>query len=489
MTPNPNPNSSMNTVPLPMKRPKYSALTTDFSEFGHSGIKQFSGRIYEEFLSSLQGPKGIAVYREMSENDEVVGSSLYAMERIIAQADWFVSPADDSNESLRDAEFLRSCMNDMEHSWSDFILEAFSCIAFGWCICEEVFKLRKGSSENKRTNSKFTDGMIGWRKISRRLQWTLYQWDIDNSNGDILGMVQNPPPDYGFHYIPINKCAYFRTRLAGNNPEGRSVLRNSYKPYYYKKTIQILEAIGVERDLVGLPVIEPPEDFDIDDKDNAPMLVHVKSILANLRRDEQDGIFLPPGWKISLLGSGATRRQFDVDKIINRYDKRIAITMLAQFIMLGMDRVGSFALSNNQNDLFKLAVQGYLNRMAETINTYTIPRLFKLNPTLSTREKFPKVIPGNISAPNLTDLAAYINALGRYNLLPTDNKEFVAALMKIGRFYEANTDKIGDIYSSGDFKISPNAGEVGSTSTSTSTSMNSNGNADSSNKEKTQSEI
>jgi hypothetical protein len=56
--------------------------------------------------------------------------------------------------------------------------------------------------------------------------------------------------------------------------------------------------------------------------------------------DEQAGVFLPPGWTLELLSIGNSRRQFDMDKIINRYDKRIAITMLAQFIMLGIDRVG-----------------------------------------------------------------------------------------------------------------------------------------------------
>jgi hypothetical protein len=437
-------------VPMPsVTKPR---RMPDFAEIGKTGIRRFSGRVYEEFLTQLQGLQGVRIYREMSDNDDIIGASLYAFERVVAQSSWYVQPNADDKASLKDADFLRDCMNDMEHSWSDFILEANSCLVYGWCICEEVYKIRKGQSKDGRLNSKFNDGLIGWRKLSRRMQSTLFEWDFAD-NGDIKGMVQCPPPDYDQLYIPLDKCTHFRTKLEGNNPEGRSILRNAYKPYYFKKNMQMLEAIGVERDLIGLPWIKPPEEFDIKADENAEVLAYIKNLLSNLRRDEQEGIFMPPGWEIQLLGSNTTRRQFDLDKIINRYDKRIAITVLAQFILLGMDRVGSFALSTNQNDLFKLAVQGYLNKMAETLNTYTIPRLFSYNPTLAKDHKYPKLVPGNISAPNLTELAAYINVLAKNGLLPTESKSLMSALLRLGRFFEANEDKIGEIYSTDAEKV------------------------------------
>ena len=442
----------------------------DFAEIGKTGIRRFGGRVYEEFLTQLQGLQGVRVYREMSDNDDIIGASLYAFERVVAQSSWYVQPEDDSKESLKAADFLRECMNDMEHSWSDFILEANSCLVYGWCICEEVYKIRKGQNKDGRLNSKHNDGLIGWRKLSRRMQSTLYEWDFAE-NGDIKGMIQSPPPDYGMKYIPLDKCTHFRTKLEGNNPEGRSVLRNAYKPYYFKKNMQMLEAIGVERDLIGLPWIKPPEEFDIKADENAEVLAYIKNLLSNLRRDEQEGIFMPPGWEIQLLGSNTTRRQFDLDKIINRYDKRIAITVLAQFILLGMDRVGSFALSTNQNDLFKLAVQGYLNKMAETLNTYTIPRLFSFNPSFAHDKKYPKLVPGNISAPNLAELAAYINVLAKNGLLPTENKALMSALLRLGRFFEANEDKIGEIYSTNAEKVVEEAPKQQATVTVTNPAM------------------
>lgn len=445
------PAGAIASTPLPVQPPIAQKLrsTPDFSEIGKTGLRRFAGRVYEEFLVNLRGIQGIRMYREMADNDEIVGASLYALERVLSSASWSVEPYDTTSACLRDADFIKECMIDMEHSWSDFILEANSALVYGWCLCEEVYKLRKGDNVDKRIDSKYNDGRVGWRKFSRRLQSTWFMWDLDDK-GDVLGMIQNPPPDYGFYYIPVDKSAYFRTKLEGNNPEGRSILRNAYKSYYFKKNIQMLEAIGMERDLVGIPQIVPPEGFDISAPENAAVLDYVRNILANLRRDEQEGIFLPPGWDIKLLTSGVSRRQFDLDKVINRYDKRIAITMLAQFIMLGMDRVGSFALSSNQNDLFKLAVQSYLNRIAETINNFSIPRLFRLNPELGKGNKLPKLVPANVSAPDLTELANYINALGKNQLLPVENKALISSLMRIGRFFEANEYRLGDIYSTKD---------------------------------------
>ena len=48
-------------------------------EIGRIGQRRYGGIVYEEFLHELRGKKGIEVYREMSENDDVVGAILFAI--------------------------------------------------------------------------------------------------------------------------------------------------------------------------------------------------------------------------------------------------------------------------------------------------------------------------------------------------------------------------------------------------------------------------
>lgn len=57
-------------------------------EIGRVGQRRYGGTFYEEFLHELRGRRGIETYREMSENDDVVGAILFAIEMLVRQCDW-----------------------------------------------------------------------------------------------------------------------------------------------------------------------------------------------------------------------------------------------------------------------------------------------------------------------------------------------------------------------------------------------------------------
>ena len=419
---------------------RQQGILRPFTEVGRSGIARFSGMIYEEFLPVLQGKRGVRVYTEMQRNDSIIGASLQAYEQTIRNAEWRVRPAEFTDEGAEAAEFLRSCMDDMSHTWDDTVADILTFLVYGWAWMEVVFKTRRGESRDPKRHSKYRDGAIGWRKIALRKQSTLYRWDFDES-GDVESFTQQPPPDYGVRTIPINKSLLFRTKISGGNPEGISVLRNCYRSWFIKKNIEELEAIGIERDLIGLPRIIPPEDFDLEAEANAGIPSVIDNLLYNLRRDEQDGIFLPPGWDIELLGvgGGGTRRQFDLDKVINRWDKRISVSLLANAIMLGMDRVGSFALSKSQIDnFFLISVQGYLSSIAEVFNRFGVPMLFSLNPQFSglmQEGKLPTIEPGRVTAPSLEELANFIEKSTKAGYLIKD-EDVLMELRRVGGFGE-----------------------------------------------------
>lgn len=69
-------------------------------EIGRIGQRRYGGVIYEEFLRELRGHKGIEVYREMSENDDVIGAILYAIEMLVRQTQWSVEPGGTSSRQF-----------------------------------------------------------------------------------------------------------------------------------------------------------------------------------------------------------------------------------------------------------------------------------------------------------------------------------------------------------------------------------------------------
>lgn len=387
-----------------------------FGEIGRTGLKRQYGRISEEFLTKLQGQRGVKFYTEMSKNDPVCFAGLYAIERVLGQTAWELVPGGESSKDVEAVEFVRTCMNDMSHSFSDHVTETLSCLRYGWSYFEVVYKIRRGLTGDSMTNSDFDDGRIGWRKFAPRGQDTLDRWEFDKSGG-VQGMYQTATFDLGESsrmnaFIPINKALLYRTQVSKSNPEGLSILRGAVKPYSYKKVIEELEGIGIERDLTGFPVVTPPEDFDVDLPENETTVQFMKDFVTHVMRGEQEGAMMPPKWTLELLGTPG-KRVFDLNETINRYDKRIAMTLMTAWLMLGMDRTGSYAQSKNQTDIFFLSLVGWGELIADVFNRFGIKPLMRLNAEFSELRTFPKLQPQRIGLPNLDAIANYVFKLAR----------------------------------------------------------------------------
>lgn len=360
-------------------------------EVGSSGLHQSGGVVREDFLRQLQGRQAFANYKEMADNDPVIGACLASIEMLIRSVEWSVEPAIPDDEAATDqAEFVGQCLNDMSDSWPDTLASIMSFLVYGYSYHEIVYKYRKGYTNDPRTRSKYEDGKVGWRKLPVRSQETIERWELD-PNGGIQGAYQLDPNSAkkGLVYLPVEKCLLFRTTSKMNNPQGRSILRNAFVPWYYKRRIQEIEAIGIERDLAGMPVaLVPPQLLSNNaTSEERAALEAIKQIVRNIKRDEQEGVVFPlaydpdtklPAYDLKLLSTGG-RRQFDTDAIVGRYDQRIAMSMLADFILLGHEKVGAQALSVSKIELFIKTLDAYLYEISEVFNQHAIPRLMRLN--------------------------------------------------------------------------------------------------------------
>ena len=342
---------------------------------------------------------------------------------LIRQASWNVEPGGDTPKDKEAAEFVEQCMHDMQDTWTDTISEILSFLTYGWSFHEIVYKRRMGKTRDQKTRSKYNDGLIGWRKLPIRAQETLYQWEYDEED-NLIAMTQLPPPNYGLITIPMDKAMLFRTKSRKGNPEGRSILRNAYRSWYFKRRIQEYEGIGIERDLAGLPVFTAPEDiaiWDEDDPDMVKLRTGMEAMVQKIRVDELAGIVKPHGFEFELLNSGGSK-QFDTNAIIQRYDTGMAMTVLADFIFLGHQQVGSFALSSDKTELFSMAIGAYLDIICETFNSQGIPQLIDVNGShFDGITDYPKLAHGDIENADIQKLAAYIKDMTGVGILVPDD--------------------------------------------------------------------
>ena len=399
------------------------------------GIHGHASVFMEEFLPALQGIKGIETYTEMADNDATVGAVLFAIENLMRNADFSVEPGGDTEKDKEAAEFIESCMNDMEETWQEFLSECLSFITYGWSYHEIVYKRRVGKTSSPITNSKYADGLIGWRKLPIRAQDTLFGWEYEDGTDNLTGMTQQPPPDFERVTIPLKKALHFKTRSRKGNPEGRSILRTAYRAWYFKKRLEEIEGYGMERDLAGFPVLYAPFDIWGEDMDGDNTIANAKAeaerIVSSIRRDALEGLVLPgeqsdgtKGWKLELLASSG-KRQFDTNQIIDRYDKRIATSVLADFVMLGQQQVGSFALADSKTKIFALSIGSYLEVICEVFNNQAIPRLIDMNGDhFKGLTDYPKMKHGDIDEQDIQQFATAISTLiGAGALVPDEEME------------------------------------------------------------------
>jgi hypothetical protein len=329
-------------------------------EIGRTGLAEFSGQIHEDFKRELRGKDAYKRYDEMRRNSPVIGGMIVAIENSVRQVDWeFHSEEGEEDPRL---EFLNTNFSVMTHNMNDHVIEALTMLPFGYSIFELVYQ-RLG-------------GQVFWRKFAFRGQDTVEQWRFDDKGG-LAGFLQRTTTPVSSAEIPIEKMILYRTKVEKNNPEGWSILRTSWIPYYFHKHIQQIEAIGIERDLAGLPTIELPDGATTGDAADTDSSVANKMV-RNVRNDEQAGLVLPAGWIFKLQSTGGARA-FDTDKIVRRYESRMLMAALAQFLLLGQDGVGSLALSKDQTDFFTMAINATADIIGETLTKYAVPRLLRLN--------------------------------------------------------------------------------------------------------------
>lgn len=417
------------------------------------GIDGNRSIFFEEFHPDLQGIRGVQVYTEMVDNDATIGGVWFAIEMLMRNTKFQIEPGGDTAKDKEAAEFVESCMNDMEQTWAETLSEILSFLLYGWSYHEICYKRRCGKTNHYLTHSKYSDRLIGWRKLPIRGQDTLVGWEYKKDSDDLEGMTQQASPDYKEVTIPLKRALHFRTRSRKGNPEGRSIFRTAYRAWYIKKRIEEIEGYGMERDLAGFPVLYAPAGiniFDDDDPEMVKLRYHAEQLISGIRRDALEGVVLQggtpdqPGWKLELLASSG-KRQFDTNAIIERWDKRIATTVLADFIMLGQQQVGSFALADSKTKIFALAIGAYLEVICEVFNNQAIPRLIDANGDhFKGYTDYPKMTHGDIEEVDLEQFATYIEKMIGVGVL-TPDEELEKAIRRVGSLPEKlETDTKGE---------------------------------------------
>lgn len=371
---------------------------------GRSGLRHWAGYNSEEFLTELRGNRGYKILDEMRRNEPAVVGLLGSLEGIIGSVAWVTVPVDDENGAdLAAAAHVNKAMHKMRRPWDHAVQDSTTMFPFGWAFLETTYK--------------YAEGKVWWDAMDLRGQDTLYRWGYDDQS-HAISLIQRPAPTYEEIEIPLNRGLLFRTNTEKDNPEGIPILRGAYKPYFYKKVIEEVEAMGAERDLLGIPVMEAP--FGATEAE----IQAAQSIVENIKNDDQAGVVTvaigPEAWQrfnLKLLtGQGSGGKVSYTDRLITRYTAEIGFVAQASFLHMGMSKQG-YRLDSDVRDLYQMAVKNWIQKICDTFQQ-GIDRLLAMNGMSGKC----KLTFGRITQLNLQTITNFITS-GVQNKFITPNRE------------------------------------------------------------------
>jgi len=407
-------------------------------EVGTTGLKVSNKVILEEARTELRWPKVINTYKNM-QKDATINSAINLYKMMLARIDWKVeAPKGATPEQEKKAAFLQQCTDDMEATWASFIQDVSSSYVYGFSVQEKVYRRRL-----KATGSKFNDGLIGWKKLPIRSQDTISGWVFSEDGRDLQAVEQDLTTvnQYGRYNslsarngnvitIPRNKFMLFRVNPERDNPEGSSMLKNAWLAWKYRTGIEEQEAIGITRNMVGTPVIKIPAIYLSPDatEEQKSIRDYYYNMVRNLERNEQSGIVLPnaydpesrqPLFEFELL-SVASGKQYDTSAIITRWDYKILTSLFADFLKLGQDQVGSFALAGAKTSIMAMAIEARLREIADVLNKDLIPQTFALNGWDD--EELPKFTYTDLDEEDLDEFSKLVQRIFSVNAIEFDRE-------------------------------------------------------------------
>lgn len=374
------------SVPIPTETARAFAEAPAVKQkaLGDSGLSRFGGVIHDPDLRRLVGNQWRRVIGEMLRTPQV-GAMVFAINQLVRRAEWSIEPADESTEAQGVADLIEGMRGDMAVGWEDILSELLLFLPYGFDVHEIVYKRRLGDATGVMARSAYTDGLIAWADWAPRPQDTITRWVYD-ATGALEAVVQRSPMVAGDVTIPLSKCLHLVNAGGRRSPEGLSVLVPAFTAWKAIRHIQYYEAVGIERELAGYPYVTVPGDI-LSDPTKAEIKRSYEELVQNVRLNEQAGAVLPSDvypdtktrqYELHLVSTGG-QRSIDTNVVIRRYQAELVETVLAGFLTIGHGTTGTYALASEKTRLFGLALQSWLDAIAEAVTQQAIRRVVALN--------------------------------------------------------------------------------------------------------------
>jgi hypothetical protein len=404
-------------------------------ETGYIGLKVSSGQIMQESQRAFRFPHFIKTVDEMR-NNTTIGAAMNVYRFMLTRPRWYVkcSPVATEKELAR-AEVVESMLQDMEHTWEDFMHSIIPYLEYGFGINSIVFYRRLS-----RNGSKYNDGVVGIKKLPVRNQDSIVKWNFDDSRSTLLSVEQslqfmdNPLALKGSvnkdGRITLDRDSFllFTSSADQGNPQGNSIYKNIYLSYKQLTLLQDQQLLSVAKDVQGILKIEVPAEYLQGDAspDKGVAAAAFAGIIDSVNSGESRGLLVPQlidqdsklkRFSYELM-SGAGRGSNDVQGIITGYQNDIAQALSVDILKLGANGSGSFALADQKSSILALAIDSRLREIRSTLNKHLMRKIYEMNGWELTN--LPTFEYEDVEDVSLNDLGAFLQRAGAGGFIEVD---------------------------------------------------------------------
>lgn len=335
---------------------------------------------------SLFGGEIITAFDKLKPEDFIkmrqqdgTASALYNVLTLpILSNEWAIEPEDDTPEAKLQAEFVDDALRrpgykgGMTTPFDLVLADMLRAVLEGWRAYEKVFQITP-------------DGKFTYRKIASRDSSTVTL--LQDDRGGFAGFKQQAYIGDSWKTVKIEQpyAFLFTFGKEKNWLKGESAFRAAYYHYEKKHRLYYVAHQAIQFGAIPPKVVKAPKNAKQGQID-----AHVD--LAD-RLGFSSSIGLPDGWELSPYEAGKGR--IDPIGLIDHHNGEMARSILAQFIMLGSSgSTGSWALSQDQSDMFVIALRGLMSNIEEHITSYLLPDLVEYN---YSNPKYPRFVFANMT--------------------------------------------------------------------------------------------
>lgn len=334
-------------------------------ELGAPGITSHHGLLDTwETTGELVWPNSVHVYDRMR-RDPHVAAGLRAVKLPVLRNTYKLLPDTEVRPEVYDLVRRDLGLEDQGRRrrrregivWRDFVRHALLALDFGHMFFEQVYEL--------------IDGVAHLRKLGPRMPRTIAGWDIA-ADGGLNAITQWKHRPNGFWdevRIPIDRLVVFCNEREGSDWSGQSLLRTAYKPWLIGDGLSRVDAMGGERNAMGIPVVE---------YDPAKMTkTEALEIAKNVRAGEEAGVVFEQGAAAFRL-AGVDGELRDLLPSMRFHQQAVSRAFMAMFLDLGHDN-GARSLGDTFLSFFVLCEQTISDWIADITTEHVIRDLVETN--------------------------------------------------------------------------------------------------------------